>query len=795
MATARSAAPPTLFSGRGRGGSRRRSRDRRRYLAIAVVVVAVALGGVVANLVAGNTPQLGLDLQGGASVVLQPRTEVPSATLDEAIAIIRTRVDALGVAEPEIVRQGDTVVVSLPGVKDQDRALEVVGRTAELRFRPVLGTEPAPAEPPPAPEAPPSPDAEVVLPGLPGGESAGALYRLGPSELGGEAVADARARFESNQWAVVVDLTDDGSRRFDDLAERHVGSQVAIVLDGVVQSAPRITTSHYGGRARITGSFTQEQAEDLALVLRYGALPVDLEPQTVQTISPTLGRDVLHAGIVAGVVGLVLVAGLLLGYYRLLGLVALAGLGVAAALLWSIVTLLGATRGLALTIAGVTGIIVSVGTMADSSIVYFEVLKEELGVGRTVPRALVGGFRRAFRTIVAADAVSFIASALLYTLTVGPVRGFALFLGLATVLDVVVAWCFLRPAVLVVAHTPWLVARPRLLGLGTGTTPTGAAAERPERLRTRLHRQATSFDFQRWRRLALGASALLVVVSVVSFATRGLHLGIEFEGGTAWEVPAPSLSTAQARDALAPYGLASARVQVLGGDTVRVQAGPQEAARRTEVVGALASAAGVPVSEVSTSQVGPSWGADVSSKAQRALVWFLVAISAYIALRFEWRMAVAALVAVAHDVALSVGAYSVLGLEVTPATVVAFLTILGYSLYDTIVVFDKVRENGLAMPRARPRDVVNRSMNQVLMRSVNTSVTSVMPVVSLLVVGAGLLGAVTLEQFALALLVGMLAGVYSSLFVASPLFVLLSPDPGPPRRRAATPPARETALG
>ncbi|MGI8686265.1 MAG: preprotein translocase subunit SecD, partial [Acidimicrobiales bacterium] len=385
-------------------------------------MVLIALAAVVGTLVAGNSPQLGLDLQGGASVVLRPQKEVSSGSLDQAIEIIRNRVDGLGVAEPDISRQGSNIIVQLPGVKDQERALEIVGQTAELRFRPVLEPVPlsetevpttvppaatpvpgdtattapgavppavttvpadtattapgaktpapassttaapatlrasgalaaaqgattttaapatttvpttAPATPTPvAPTAPAAipttsreddkPEAIVVLPLQEGGKITG-RYRLGPSELSGKAVKGATAQFDQTRsaWLVNFTLTGSGSTDFDALAARNVGKQVAIVLDGVVKSAPTIQQAEFNGSGQITGSFTEGEAKDLALVLRYGSLPVELKPETVQTVSASLGKDSLRAGIIAGLVGLGLVLVYMIMYYRALGI-------------------------------------------------------------------------------------------------------------------------------------------------------------------------------------------------------------------------------------------------------------------------------------------------------------------------------------------------------------------------------------------------------------------------------------------------------------------------------------------
>lgn len=297
----------------------------------------------------------------------------------------------------------------------------------------------------------------------------------------------------------------------------------------------------------------------------------------------------------------------------------------------------------------------------------------------------------------------------------------------------------------------------------------------------RLYHGETSIDFYGRRRFGFALSGLLIVATLLSLLTSGLNLGIDFEGGVAWQVPTSSTFGAdEARSVVEENGVevTNAKIQTLeSGDlsSVRIQVADQSVEVRSAVQTALAEAAGVEVNDVSVSSVSSSWGRSITEKAVRALIAFLVLVSLYIAWRFEWRMAVAAIAAMLHDVLISVGIYSVFGFEVTPATVVAFLTILGFSLYDTIVVFDKVQDNiqRFSATRTGMADITNVSMNQVLMRSLNTSLAAVLPVISLLVLGSGVFGAVALREFAVALLVGLLIGSYSSIFVASPLLALL----------------------
>ena len=521
---------------------------RRKILVPLLSILVIAIGGLAATLAAGNSPELGLDLQGGVSVVLAPTGEATGEQLDQSLSIIRQRVDALGVAEPDIARQGDAIVVQLPGAKNRDRALQLVGQTAELRFRPVLQTAPVspdaleeaqaaaeeavgeattttapddattttttagsdttegaiglaegesaaapqqeptttappeatsttappattpegePAdetETPPEEQVPPltprdqdTADAPVTLAGTDGST----VYALGPTLATGRIVKTAQADIQNGQWMVRLEMRGgaNGIDKFNEIAascyqqapdpEVCPTGQLAIVLDSVVQSAPSITEPSYtADQITISGSFTESEAKDLALVLRYGSLPVELERQTVQTVSATLGEDSLRAGIVAGIAGLLIVVLYMILYYRALGIVVVFGFGVWAALMYTVVSWLGETQGLALTLAGVTGMIMSIGVTVDSYVVFFERLKDDVRAGRTLRSSTERSFKRAFRTILAANTTSFIGAAVLWWLTVGSVRGFALFLGISTILGVVVTWFYTRPVVI-----------------------------------------------------------------------------------------------------------------------------------------------------------------------------------------------------------------------------------------------------------------------------------------------------------------------------------------------------------
>jgi preprotein translocase subunit SecD len=481
-------------------------------------VVVVVFGLLIGNVVAGNVPSLGLDLQGGASVTLQPEGTYDAKALDVALTIIRSRVDSIGVSEPEIIRQGDTVVVNLPGVEDQQRALDIIGKQGQLLLRPVLqagtintgadttlpgattvvdSTLPASSGPgnsrrvsattvPPTtspttvaatPSSAPSlaeilasqdandPNASVVLLG-----KNGDVYSAGPAGASGLVFSnDASAEINNGTWSVVVgllkgsageDIWNALSTRCFNKDETCPTGQIAIVLDGEVISAPVVQQAIFtGGTVQISGSFTEAEARDLAKILEFGAVPVKFSVATVQTVSPTLGKDSLRAAVISGLVGVLLVMLFFFFYYRLLTIVVISGLLISGSLLWSVISYLSKTNGLALTLSGVAGIVVSIGVTVDSYVVFFERLKDELVSGKTMRGAAQRSFTSAWRTILAADTVSFIGAIILWQLTVGSVRGFAFFLGLSTLIDVFVAYLFTRPAILLLARSKFMAGR------------------------------------------------------------------------------------------------------------------------------------------------------------------------------------------------------------------------------------------------------------------------------------------------------------------------------------------------
>jgi preprotein translocase subunit SecD len=539
---------------------------------VAVVGIVVITFG--ATMAAGHTPLLGLDLKGGVSVVLQPQGTADASELNEAVSIIERRVNGLGVANSNVARQGGDVVINLPGIKDAQGALKILGETATLYFRPVYCLIPAYAAAPattpttapsvnhhrattpstakalgsPAanirltsalvaagstPTTVPTPATTIVpaeqgtpvpvgsnfvpsandcsasnaaqLPSTPVASDTrnatvilpyydnSVRYILGPADMTGNGVSTASVQLSTaGQYSVLLNFTNAGSVQFDKIAaERYPYYQQnpsnpppqaleAFELDGVVESAPAIEAASFNGTAVISGStaqpFTSKQASDLALVLKYGSLPVRFTPQSVQTVTATIGKDSLRAGLLAGIGGVILVLIYMIGYYRALGLIVVVGLALEGALLFAIIAELSRTSSLALTLSGVVGLIVAIGITVDSYVVYFERLKEEVRAGRTIRQSVDRSFARAFRTVVTADTVAFMAAAILYFLTVGDVKGFAFMLGLSTLLDIVFAYFFIRPAVILAGRNPRLLEA-RFIGLSRGLGARQAASE------------------------------------------------------------------------------------------------------------------------------------------------------------------------------------------------------------------------------------------------------------------------------------------------------------------------------
>jgi SecD/SecF fusion protein len=528
----------------------------------------------------------------------------------------------------------------------------------------------------------------------------------------------------------------------------------AAILDNEVKTTPIINfaTNPDGidGRtgAQISGGFNSiGEAQNLASFLQRGALPINLNLISQTQVSATLGSEALHQGIKAGIIGLSLVIIFLLFFYRFLGLIAALALGAYGVIFFALIKLIPIT----LTLPGIAGLILTIGVAADSNIVIFERIKEEVRAGRPMATAIAAGYRRGIATIVDANVVTLLTAFILFVLATAGVKGFAFTLGVGTIVSLLTAVVFTQALLLSMSRSR-LLRSPSVLGAAGG-----------QRVRWR-------FDFMGASRWFFTLSGCILIVGALALATNQLNLGIDFESGTRVEVAlTKSTDEEGVREALDKAGISGAEVQResnpgLGDNVFLVQSSTLKPRQINSMQRELEREYGIAANGFDSTSVGPTFGATVANSARNALIFSLLVICAYIAFRFDPKFAVPVLIALFHDILITAGVYALTGREVTSGTVAAFLTILGYSLYDTIIVFDRIRENMPRMPRAAFSQIVNRSMSEVLTRSLATSFSTLLAVVSLLVFGG-----TTLQDFAFAMLVGIASGTYSSIFIASPV--------------------------
>ncbi|WDT92845.1 protein translocase subunit SecD [Thermoleophilum album] len=592
-------------------------------------------------------------------------------------------------------------------------------------------------------------------------------------ELSGSDIRDPRQEFDPRTGEPVVTMrfSDRGRRAFERvtrrLAER--GAQqilppgaprqtafqrFAIVLDGRIISRATIdfvqNPEGIDGRtgAQIEGIGSLQEAQDLARNLRIGALPINLKLISQTQVSATLGKQALQQGLVAGLAGLGLTILFLVSFYRVLGVIATLALFVYAVLLFAVVKLIPVT----LTLPGIAGLILTLGVAADANIVIYERIKEEVRAGRSIPAAISAGYSKALRTIVDANVVTLGVAFILFMLATAGVKGFAFTLLLGTLTSLFTA-VLATSAVLGTLARSRLLARPSALGIG------------------RRH-VAWRFDFMGRSKLFFSMSGVIIAAGAIAISTLGINFGIDFEAGTRITTPLERpASVQQVRDTLAPLGYADAKIQQvrdpeLGANVVQIST-PRLAPDAVERVRErLDQRFGVRRADFSVNSIGPTFGKQVAETALIAILASLALISVYIAARFQPKFAVPVLIALVHDILITAGVYAITDREVTTATVAALLTILGYSLYDTIIVFDRIRENMPRMPRATFAQIANRSMSEVLTRSLATSLSTLLPITALYFFGGE-----TLKDFAFALMVGVVSGTYSSIFIATPVLV------------------------
>jgi SecD/SecF fusion protein len=585
--------------------------------------------------------------------------------------------------------------------------------------------------------------------------------------FGNEITSPQESTDQTGQPDVAFGLTSQGGSAFqritaaianrgqvNSLGASKLNQHFAVALDNQLVSVPSIDFQIYpdgitgGGGADITGGFTINSAQQLATELRLGALPIKLRLISEQAVSATLGKQALHQGLVAGIFGLIAVALFLLIFYRVLGVIAIAGLVVYGIYFYALIKVIPIT----MTLAGIAGLILTIGVAADANIVIFERVKEEIRAGRSIRQGIATGYRKGLTAIIDANVVTIMTAFILFVLATADVKGFAFTLGIGTFVSLFTA-VLATQAILTTIGDSRVIARPSALGAGP-------------------KKRAWRFDFMGRSRYFFTMSGVILMIGALAIGGRGINLGIDFTSGTRISVGLEhAASVAQIRSVMSGVGAGSATIQQVSGKELgahgfQISSNYLDRSRLDQVQSQLQSRFGIADNgaQINEQSIGPTFGSQVAHSAVIAIIASLVVISVYVALRFDWKFAVPVLIALAHDLLITSGVYALTGRTVTTDTVAALLTILGYSMYDTIIVFDRVRENVPRMPRAAFSQIVNRSMSEVLTRSLATTTVTLLPILALLLFGGS-----TLKDFAFALLIGVASGAYSSIFIASPV--------------------------
>jgi SecD/SecF fusion protein len=723
---------------------------RKRVLAFVLVVIAVALS-VVMIYPPGKKIQLGLDIKGGTSFLIklqQTDKEITPSMLDQAVEVIRKRVDYFGASEPIISPVGkDRILVQIPGLSTEkiQEARQQLSRVAKLEFRLVYpdngdrlraidaGTDVIP------PEYKIETHTEHAEPGKkPQTER---LLVKKKADLGGERVSGSNAYFGNEGWGVQLRFDSEGAKQFGDITEKSKGYRFAIVLDGVIQSAPVIRDAIYGGSAQITGRFTEQEARGLASVLENPLqTPVSIEEE--RSVSPTLGLDSIRASVLAGLIGLAITLVCVLVYYRFAGVIA------CLALLINIVLLIGSFQlipgGVVLTLPGIAGIILTIGLAVDASVLIYERLREELALGKSLQIAMQAAYQKAFSSIFDANVTTLITATILFWKATGPVRGFAISLTLGILASLFTALIVGRNAF------GWFVDTGRVKRISM------------------LHLISSQhINFLGKGLLAVLCSLALIIAGATSFYLKGeKNFGVDFKGGDLLTLSSPkAIDIGEVRRALAPMNLADASIQesAQGGKyyiTIRTPLHTSDAVEG-QVMQAMPNAQ---FRIEGSERVGALVGGELAKNSLIALGLGILGILIFVTFRFELSFAVGAIVALLHDVIITVGVFSLLGRELTLTMVGAILTIAGYSIKDTIVVYDRIREGLASSKRGSIEQIMNDSINQTLSRTILTSTVTLIPILCLFFFGGSVL-----RDFALAIIIGVVVGTYSSIFIASPI--------------------------
>lgn len=719
------------------------------------LLVLGLLGGCLA-LTLNTKPNLGLDLRGGAQFVFQAEgtgtTEATADNVDKTVEVLRGRVDALGVAESTLIRQGtDRILVELPGVSNDEEAQQAeerIGQTARLSVHPVVATVSGP-------DAKPSKKGNLVVPDADGG-----FIEIGPTALEGEEITGASAVTPQNGvgWEVNVDFSGKGSDAFGELSATAAcatgdPNRIAMVLDGKSISSPTVNVD-CGGRitetTSISGNFTQTEASDLAALIEGGALPLELNLISDRLVGPTLGAEAIDASIEAGIIGLLLTGVFIMFIYRLVGAMATLALTSYALLAYAMLLALGST----LTLPGLAGFVLAIGMAIDANVLVFERAREEYAEypSAGLRRALAVGFNKAWSAIVDSNVTTLLAAGLLFVLGSGPIKGFGVTLSIGVIASLISALIIARVLSEMSVSTKAVERRPAISGLSS----TG---------KVRQWLDKSNFDIMGKRRMWLSISGVALVLAVTGIFTQGLNLGVEFTGGRQLDYSVTKdVSVDDARQAIADAGFPEAVVQ--GADTAdfTVRTGEISNDEEQKIEDAL-TAIGGDVTKEDDQTLSASLGQELRDKALIAFGIALLAQLLYLAVRFKWTFGVAAVVAMAHDVVLVVGLFAWLQKPIDGIFLAAAMTIIGLSVNDTVVVFDRIRERWFgSRPDEEFKAIANKAAIETMPRTVNTGLGTMFILLALAILGGD-----SLRDFAIALLVGLVVGTYSSVFTATPM--------------------------
>lgn len=693
---------------------------------------------------------LGLDLQGGMHLLLKIDTshltgQAKLDACDRAVEVIRNRIDEFGVRETSIQKQGDDeIVVQLPGVTDRQRAIDIIGKTAMLEFK-LVSDDPEKLRLALAGTVPEGYELKHIT------DDNESLLLESKTVLVGDSLTNASVRFDQSQFnepIVALQFNAEGAQKFAQLTASNVGRRLAIVLDGKVQSAPRIREAIPSGEAVITGRFDAQSAQDLALILRVGALPAPMHIEEERTIGPLLGQDSINKGVKASLIGAAAVFIFMAVYYLLAGLIS------DLALILNFLMIIGGLGALpvlfsgvsaTLTLPGIAGIALSLGMAVDANVLINERIREELSAGRSLRLAITNGYARAFSAIFDSNLTTLIAAFLLFQFGTGPIRGFAVTLTIGLISSMFTAIVVTRVIFEILLGLGWIKnSLPMLKLIGE-----------------------TKIDFISKRNFFYAVSVIVITVGLFSYFKKGSQVyGIDFAGGQLQEYSfktAPEID--KVRLVLKNIGMPDASIQQFK-DNPKVILIRTAEDKNIILTDKLKQA--FPDQDVQTlriERVGPIAGKHLKDKAVKALFWSIIGILIYVSFRFKhFNFAAAGVIALLHDVLVTLGFMAMTNRQIDLLSITAFLTIIGYSINDTIVIYDRVRENTRLYRKLSLRELINLSVNQTLARTLLTSGVTLFVVIAIF-----LFGGEVLSNFAFALIVGFISGVYSTVFIASPL--------------------------